>query len=102
MVQKQDKTTALPGVFATVSAGFELTTRYLWLMLIPALLDLFLWLGPRLSFRALIESTLETSLALLPTDVMTIDPQLILETAGRLNHFAYLSVSLLGLSLIHI
>ena len=96
MVQKQDKTTALPGVLATISAGFELTTRFLWLMLLPALLDLFLWIGPRLSFRTLIESTLETSLALLPTDMMTIDPQLLLETAGRLNHFAYLSVSLLG------
>ena len=55
MVQKQGQTTALPGVFSTLSAGFELTTRYLWLMLLPAALDFFLWIGPRLSFRTLLQ-----------------------------------------------
>ena len=96
MVQKQGQTTALPGVFSTLSAGFELTTRYLWLMVIPAALDLFLWIGPRLSFRALIENLIATSVAQLPADVLTIDVGALTEAAGRVNHFAYLSVSLLG------
>ena len=96
MVQKQDQTTALPGVWATLSAGFELTTRYLWLMVIPAALDFFLWIGPRLSFRTLLEGLITTSVAQLPADVLTIDTAPLLEAAGRLNHFAYLSVSLLG------
>jgi len=96
MVQKQDKTAALPGVFSTLAAGFELTTRYLWLMVIPALLDLFLWIGPRLSFRPLIES-LAAQMPALGDGALMMDPALMLETfAGRLNHFTYLSVSLLG------
>ena len=96
MVQKQGQTTTLPGVFSTLSAGFELTTRYLWLMVIPAALDLFLWIGPRLSFRALIENLIATSAAQLPTDVLALDVNALTEAAGRVNHFAYLSVSLLG------
>jgi hypothetical protein len=93
MAQKQDRSTTLPGVFATLSAGFELTTRYLWLMVIPALLDLFLWIGPRLSFRPLIESLF----AQLPVEAMLIDPgPLLAEAVPRLNHFTYLGVPLLG------
>lgn len=96
MVQKQGQTTALPGVFSTLSAGFELTTRYLWLMLLPAALDLFLWIGPRLSFRPLLQGLITTSVAQLPADMLTIDVAPLMEAAGRINHFAYLSVSLLG------
>ncbi len=96
MVQKQGQTTALPGVFSTLSAGFELTTRYLWLMLLPAVLDLFLWLGPRLSFRALLQDIVTTSLTQLPANVLTIDVAPLMEVAGRINHFTYLSVALLG------
>jgi hypothetical protein len=93
MVQKQDKSATLPGVFSTLAAGFELTTRYLWLMVIPALLDLFLWIGPRLSFRPLIEALA----AQMPEQALLMDPAPLLEAfASRLNHFTYLSVSLLG------
>lgn len=93
MVQKQSGSTTLPGVFSTLSAGFELTTRYLWLMVIPAVLDLFLWIGPRLSFRPLIESLA----AQMPEQALLLDPAPLLEAmATRLNHFTYLSVSMLG------
>ena len=93
MLQKQEKQPTLPGVFSTLAAGFEMTTRYLWLMIIPALLDLFLWIGPRLSFRPLIES-LATQM---PVQGMPIDIGAMLDLyATRLNHFTYLSVSLVG------
>ncbi len=93
MLQKQENPTTLPGVFSTLAAGFELSTRYLWLMLVPALLDLFLWIGPRLSFRPLLES-LATQL---PPQAMPLDLAPLLDTyAARLNHFSYLSVPLLG------
>lgn len=93
MVNKQDKIAALPGVLATLSAGFELTTRYLWLMVLPALLDLFLWIGPRLSFRPLIDALA----AQMAGQTLLIDPGPLLELYGaRLNHFTYLSVSLAG------
>ena len=93
MLPKQENPTTLPGVFSTLAAGFELSTRYLWLMIVPALLDLFLWIGPRLSFRPLIES-LATQL---PPEALPLDLAPLLDTyAARLNHFTYLSVPLLG------
>lgn len=94
MVQKQAKPTTLPGVLATLAAGFELTTRYLWLMILPAALDFFLWIGPRLSFRTLIESVI----AQLPAEAIPADALTLLnDAAAQLNHFTYLSVPLLGL-----
>lgn len=93
MVNKQDKITALPGVLATLSAGFELTTRYLWLIVLPALLDLFFWIGPRLSFRPLMDALA----AQMAGQALLMDPGPLLELyASRLNHFTYLSVSLVG------
>ena len=93
MQQKQPTQTALRGVFSTLAAGFDLTTRYLWLALIPAALDLFLWIGPRLSFRPLIESLA----AQLPVQDLPLDMGAMLDLyADRLNHFSYLSVSLVG------
>lgn len=93
MVQKKEKQTTPLGVMATLSAGFELTTRYLWLMIIPAALDLFLWVGPRLSFQPLIENLVRQ----LPIEAALVDPRPILEAvAPYLNQFSYLSVTLLG------
>ena len=93
MQQKQPNQTTLPGVFSTLAAGFDMTTRYLWLMLIPAALDLFLWIGPRLSFRPLIESLA----AQVPVQELPLDMGAMLDLyAARLNHFSYLSVSLVG------
>ncbi|MGH7863120.1 MAG: hypothetical protein ACREOS_12920, partial [Candidatus Dormibacteraceae bacterium] len=40
---------AVPGVIETLSAGFEQVNRVLWIVTVPILVDLFLWLGPRLS-----------------------------------------------------
>jgi hypothetical protein len=42
--------TARPlGVIGCLAAGFEMVGRHLWLVILPVMLDLFLWLGPRLS-----------------------------------------------------
>lgn len=77
----------------TLSAGFETTTRYLWLMVIPAALDVFLWIGPRLTFRSLIENLI----AQFPVEAALVDPRPMLEAAmPYLNQFSYLSVSVLG------
>lgn len=43
------------GVIDALSAGFHAVSRHLWLILPPVVLDLFLWLGPRLSVRPLLE-----------------------------------------------
>jgi hypothetical protein len=47
------------GVIGCLRAGFEMLTRNLWLAVLPVVLDLVLWLGPRVSlgppFRRLVE-----------------------------------------------
>lgn len=48
----------LPTLWDTFKAGFDLTTKHLWLILIPVLLDGFYWLGPRLSIRPVVASFL--------------------------------------------
>lgn len=42
------------GVIDTLSAGYNLVNRRLWLILVPVFLDLLLWLGPHLSVAPLI------------------------------------------------
>lgn len=38
---------------AALSTGFDTVTRHLWLLLLPAVLDVFLWVGPRLKASGL-------------------------------------------------
>ncbi len=51
--QKTEGTRQPLGVLACLTAGFEIVARHPGLTLIPFLLDVFLWLGPRLSLAAL-------------------------------------------------
>lgn len=92
-MQESESTTTLPGVLATISAGFDLTARHLWLLLLPATLDIFYWLGPRLSFQALIEQLLE----MLPAEAEVLDlASQLVEVAPQTNLFTTLSVQLIG------
>lgn len=49
---------AHPSLMASLKAGFDAVTRHIWLILIPALLDIFLWFGTRLSLADLIQNFL--------------------------------------------
>jgi hypothetical protein len=83
----------MPGVIATVTAGFELTTRHPWLIAFPILIDLFLWLGPRLS----IEQLVERSQRMLATDSgLSGMAEQISELSASYNLFTALSVPLIG------
>ena len=42
------------GVIETLSAGFAAVNRQLWVLLLPVLLDVFLWLGPHVSYSPLV------------------------------------------------
>lgn len=55
----------------TVSAGYQALNRRLWVLLVPVALDLYLWLGARLSFAPLLDdwrTLLGRSAALLTSD----------------------------------
>lgn len=45
-----------PGLIDTISAGYVALNRRLWVVMIPIVLDLYLWLGTRLSLAPLIRS----------------------------------------------
>lgn len=93
MTEKLSKLPPLPDIFATIGAGFELTTRHFWLVLLPALLDIFYWLGPRLSIRPLIEEAMRFW-SVYPSLKEATDQ--ILAMAPRTNLFSSLSVPLIG------
>lgn len=58
MIDKNEPTTESEqplGVIACLTLGFELAAHYPQLAILPFLLDLYLWLGPRLSLESLLE-----------------------------------------------
>ena len=98
-MQNQGKTTTLPGVIAALAAGFDLTARHLWLIIPPVLLDIFFWLGPRLSFQQLIEQMLafwvqQPELAEMGEFAQL--SQLLGEIAPHTNLFTMLAVPVIG------
>jgi hypothetical protein len=92
-MQKQEQTTITPSVFRAIIGGFDLTAKHLWLLIVPVLLDLFFWLGPRLHFQTLIEQLV----ASLPQEPELLDLAApLLEAAPRANLFTVLSVPFVG------
>lgn len=53
------------GIIDTLSAGFNTVTKRLWLLILPVALDLFLWLGPKLSIAPVIKKMISTFRALM-------------------------------------
>lgn len=84
----------MAGLIATLTAGFELTTSHLWLIVLPVLFDVIFWLGPRLSIARMVEST---------GRILARDPSLagiveqLTETAGGYNLLTALSIPVIGL-----
>ncbi len=99
-MQSKEKTAPLPSIWATIAAGFDVTAKHFWLILIPVMLDTFLWLGPRLRLRVLTQRMVdflqqETAAAGRNAD-MLFNVDSLLELASRTNLFTSLSLPLLG------
>lgn len=56
MEDRRKEGTSPKGVIGCLSAGFELLSRNLGLIILPVLLDLLLWWGPRISIAPLLRS----------------------------------------------
>jgi hypothetical protein len=89
----EEQRPAVPGVIATLTAGLELTAGNLWLIILPVFVDIFYWLGPRLSVRELVERSAvglraDPALAEMATQIE--------QLAERFNVFTTLSVPLIG------
>lgn len=92
-MQKSPEVRPLPGVVASIAAGLELTTSHLWLIFLPVLLDVFLWLGPRLRVGRLVEQQMNV-----PGVREAFGPlaDQMAQLAPQLNLFTALSLPLMG------
>jgi hypothetical protein len=95
------------GIIETISAGFSLLIKRVWLALIPIALDLFLWLGPKLSIAPVIAKTLVTMRAAAEsfgstttdpnvTEMMNAMFELLQQGVGTTNFMALLAWGRLG------
>jgi hypothetical protein len=92
---KEEATRPL-GVIGSLAAGFEMIGRNLSLVTLPVLLDLLLWLGPRISVAPLLEQLVAFMLSRPSTDPETARQvvqvtQLVGQFAERSNLFSLLS-----------
>lgn len=85
----------------TLSAGFDMVTRKLWLMTLPVLLDLYLWQGPRLSIRPVARQVASLLRGLSPASLGSVSPSALaqaMEEIGReLNLFSLLHNGIMGM-----
>ncbi len=92
------------GVLAALRAGFGVVNNRLELALFPLVLDLFLWLGPKLSIKPLVASALRAldGLAAYSTDpqvAQQLDPvrAFFTDLGSQFNLFSTLSTAPLGI-----
>ena len=88
------------GIIESVAGGFEAVSGRPWIIILPILLDAFLWLGPRLSIAPLVDAMV-ASIVQQPTLVDEAVQQAQLDTlaqfGAQLNIFGFLSTAPLGL-----
>lgn len=89
------------GVVDTLTAGYGVINRRLWVVFIPVVLDLFIWLGPRLSVEPMMEEALASPRLVAALAAGNSDSaenvRAALRTAGKESNLAaFLSVSLAG------
>jgi hypothetical protein len=84
---------APPGIIATLTAGFELTTAHLWLIVLPIMLDVVYWLGPRLGIVHLSDRLLSPLMQQQATQEAV---KQIIDMAADINILTSLSVPVIG------
>jgi len=96
------------GVIEALSAGLDAVLRHPWLLLIPALLDMFLWVGPRMQAPALYRS-FEPTLRQMTTAMTSSEARFAAQELSKAveqfftqyNLFAWLSAGLIGVPVVN-
>lgn len=78
------------GTIASLSAGLDAVIQGWWILLVPVALDLFLWFGPRLSVRPVIERLLADLGPLVGNNSLL---ELIQQAATEVNYFTVVSAA---------
>jgi hypothetical protein len=90
-------------IINSLSSGFEAITKRIWLISIPVLLDLYLWMGPKLSIYPLVKRALSTIVTLPPNAspeeilVLTETRELLEQASQSFNAFSFLIIRKLGI-----
>ena len=91
---KQSKIPPPPRLIASLSAGFDTAANNILLISLPVLLDVFLWLGPRLSLNKLLQPAIDYFTANSPAVAPEgLDPTLVTQVwVEFLNKFSLFSI----------
>lgn len=98
MSQKTEPERTIPTILGTLKAGFELTTKHGWLIVFPFLINMLLWIGPRVQVADLILTSptfseqLELATAMQPDG----SAELITTFIEEFNLLTLVSVPLIG------
>lgn len=101
---KDEKITPPPSVISSLKSGFDTTANHIGIILLPVLLDVFLWFGPRLRMENLLQALLAQFDALARESIVSaVEIQRIQETLGELislnvNLFTLLRTFPIGVS----
>lgn len=87
------------GLIDTLSNGYGVVNRHPWVVLIPILLDLFLWLGPQVTVARLVSQTLSRMVGFGPRGAWGVDQAQqrdLVEAVEGYNLLAALAPSVVG------
>ena len=93
-----------PNLIGAIRSGFDAITNHILLILFPIVLDLFLWFGPRIRLKGLINSTIEEIFSITASqdpgllDVLTPMQEIWAFYAERLNMLIFLRSYPVGVS----
>jgi hypothetical protein len=104
-IQKLETLPPPPGVISSLQAGFNVVSSHIALIILPVLLDVLLWLGPRLSIGKWYGAILTNGLDLLKQSsfpaqdlaTYTSNVPIIADFFGRLNWLAWIRTLPIGI-----
>lgn len=100
-VEKLEKIPPPPGIIGSLRVGFDVVSSHVWLILLPILLDSFLWLGMRISAGDLYSTAVTGVLEALKTRPLPADEvkQLLnsVEIFGRFNWMSWIRTFPVGI-----
>jgi hypothetical protein len=76
-----------PGLIASLATGFDTTASHAGVILIPVLLDLFLWLGPHMRIEFVLRPLIAAFKMLPPSQDATLSRDLLLQFSREFNLF---------------
>ena len=86
-----------PGLIASLAAGFDSTASHASVILIPVLLDLFIWLGPHLRIEAILRPMLAAFQSLPASPEATMTQEVMRQFAQDFNLFSIIRTLPIGI-----